>query len=100
MNVEWWAMLLCLVSKDYITPETAFYSLDNGPPKGNASTLNDDDTSDMIAMRLQGMMYKEIGELYGLDTTAVFNRIKRRYIAEQKEKAAPKESGQRKIMLC
>lgn len=84
----WAAFCISLVSERYILPETAFYTLEHGHVPRGISTLTEADTRDMIAMKAQGMTYKEIGDLYGLDATAVFNRTKRRYRAEQKEKAA------------
>ena len=63
-------------------PEQAFEKLDPqhariGSNGGRPSTLTDMDTEDMIRMRQQGLAYKEIGEIYGINASAAHHRIDR-----------------------
>ncbi|WP_090445258.1 hypothetical protein [Natronincola peptidivorans] len=56
--------------------ETAFRKLDN-PNSKKPAQLTQNDVEDMYKLKLQGLTYKEIGEIYYIDQHVVFKRIKR-----------------------
>lgn len=80
MNECWYAFALALVSHVYLTPERAFGCLASGkkPRKREPNTyLTDDDVADMSRMKEDKLTYRQIGEMYGLDRFAIYNRIRR-----------------------
>lgn len=60
-----------------VSPEIAFDMLERGNSPKYSRTITDDDTKDMIALKSQGITYKEIGAMYGLTDHAAYRRIKR-----------------------
>jgi hypothetical protein len=68
------AMYIAILRDDVFTPEQAFRILE-GKDIVRHRTSNED-TEDMIAMREQGMTYREIGEIYGMAESSVLKRIK------------------------
>lgn len=66
------AMYVAILREDITTPEQAFSVISESVHK-----LTDEDVLDMIAMRNQGMYYREIGEIYGISDSSVIRRINR-----------------------
>lgn len=66
------AMYIAILRDDVATPEQAFAIIEDSVHK-----LTDKDTADMINMRIGGMSYKEIAEIYGISDSSVIRRIKR-----------------------
>lgn len=64
--------------------EHAFELLEN--PEIRTPKFTDDDIEDMVKLK-QEYTYKQIGEIYGLSRSAVYNRI-RRYKNQRKQPQA------------
>lgn len=81
MQECWYALLLAILSGPYLTPEKAFEFLSAGkmPIAGRRQTIivPRSDTADMIKLKQEGLSYKAVGEIYGLDATSVWRRVKR-----------------------
>lgn len=58
-------------------PDQCFYYLETLRRPSSSLIITEDDVLNMVRLRENGMMYKEIGELYGLSDQAVYYRIKR-----------------------
>jgi len=74
MEENWYALVIAILLKQ--PPEKAFQTLERGKINLGVSALNDNDTLDMIAFRENGVTYKEIAEMYGMNNSAVYHRIK------------------------
>lgn len=74
-NEGWIALGIAILSKGYLTPETAFLKLFDGCM--SQLPFTDEDTQDMIKLRGKGISFKEIGKMYGISDSTAFNRIKR-----------------------
>lgn len=75
MQECWYALVLAIQSPIYHTPEMAFQSLDNGAPSKHNNTLTDADFEDMLVLK-SDLRYKDLAEIYGVETTCLFKRIK------------------------
>ena len=61
------------------------FSVDKAVRRIMPGTLNDttqrktspEENEDMLALRSQGLTYREIGEIFGIKADAVYNRIRR-----------------------
>lgn len=81
------AMYIAILREDIHTVEQAFAVLED-----SKAYLTDEDTLDMIAMRKQGMIYKTIGEVYGISDDTAYGRI-RRYKKKTSLDGSPKRSS-------
>lgn len=75
MKENYYALLICILKP--ITIEQGFDLMDGKFSKVQNTAIHKDDIEDMIRMKLRGMTYRDIGELYGLSEQAVYRRIKR-----------------------
>lgn len=66
------ALIKAIFSEEFILPEQAIASVYK-----ETYLFTDADTLDMIAMRKEGMSFREIGEIYNLGTSSIFRRIER-----------------------
>lgn len=69
------ALTLAILSERFLLPEQAWDKLEN-PDKQNFS-LTDEDKEDVLAMREQGITWREIGRIYGVDHSGLCNVAKR-----------------------
>ena len=87
MEENYSALMLAVLSPEYLTPDAAMLSLERGriirlrARKGPTVTatgmiLTDGDTAFMEEMK-KTMTYQQIGDLYGMSADAVYHRIKR-----------------------
>ena len=82
MDECWCAFAVAIINHQYLTPEKAFYHLENGKPKNRAwydaprKDLTIQDVADMVRMK-ETMTYKQIGKIYGMKADAVYTRIRR-----------------------
>lgn len=80
MNDGWCALALALMSPTFLLPEDAFQSLSNGKiSKGNKKW--EDVVPEMMGMRAEGILWREIAEIFGhSDNTCMcmVNRYKKR----------------------
>mgnify|MGYP000853086235 CR=1 FL=1 len=81
------ALCIAILREDITIPEQAFSVIEGKPCK-----LTDEDTLDMIAMRSQGMHYREIGGIYGISSSGVLRRIDR-HKKETNLDGSPKRSA-------
>lgn len=58
-------------------PEMAFEKLQSDAPSKVTNQLTDDDWDDMARLRLQGVYYKDLEEIYGLDKATIHRKLKR-----------------------
>ena len=75
MNNNWAA--LCVSILKGVLPEVAFSILNNPDIKDYGKAFTDEDTRDMVELKKQGLTYKEIADIYGLNKGVIFRRIKR-----------------------
>jgi len=75
MQECWYALKLALLATNYHTPEMAFQSLGEGAIIKHNNTLTDDDFEDMLILK-KDLRYKDLAEIYGVEETALFKRIK------------------------
>ena len=68
------AMYIAILRDDVFTVEQAFRILEDKDIVRHRTSS--EDTEDMIAMREQGMTYREIGEIYGMAESSILKRIK------------------------
>jgi len=68
------ALTIAICYQNYITPEEAFGILEG--KKKLTFCPTEKDREDMCKLRDQGMTYKQIGNLYGIDYTRTFKFIK------------------------
>lgn len=73
---ENWCALFIATQMD-VSPEIAFDMLERGNVPKFSRTITEDDTKDMIALKGQGLTYKELGAIYGLTDHAAYRWIKR-----------------------
>lgn len=66
------AMYIAILSENIATPEQAFAVIE-----GEKHKLTHEDTLGMVAMHLEGMTYKDIGEIYGINWSTAAKRIQR-----------------------
>ena len=57
------------------TPEQAFAVIEETSP---TKVYDDRDVIDMVRFQKQGMTYREIGEMYGINKDAVRNRMRKK----------------------
>jgi len=72
---------LCVSILCNCLPEVAFEKLQSNRPskvKSSFKVLSDTDVDDMVKMHQEGLTYKQIGEIYGIDHTYVRKRIRKR----------------------
>ncbi|WP_432408541.1 hypothetical protein [Wukongibacter sp. M2B1] len=67
------ALIVAIIREDVATVEDAFEVLEGKTP----ITRNRGSVDEMIALRNEGLRYREIGEIFGLKESSVFYRIKR-----------------------
>jgi hypothetical protein len=75
MNDNWAALCVSIVKG--VSPEVAFLLLNNPGIKNYGYAFTDEDTKDMVEFKKQGLTYKEIADIYGLNKDMIFRRIKR-----------------------
>lgn len=75
MDDNWCALFIATQLE--VSPEVAFDLLDRREKPRTNKLITDDDTKDMIALKAQGLTYKELGTMYGLTDRAAYRRIKR-----------------------
>lgn len=68
------AMYIAILREDIATPEQAFAVISN---TSAIKAIKDEDVKDMIAMKKQGLTYKQIAEIYGSTDSNIHHRIKR-----------------------
>ena len=66
------ALVIAILREDINIPEQAFAVVAE-----NEYSLTDNDTRYMIALKNNGMSYKEIGFIYGMSESGVYYRIKK-----------------------
>ncbi|MFA6941442.1 MAG: hypothetical protein WCQ54_10790 [Clostridiaceae bacterium] len=71
-----WCALFIATQLD-VSPEIAFDLLTRREKPRTNKLITDDDTKDMIALKSQGITYREIGAMYGLTDHAAYRRMKR-----------------------
>lgn len=77
MELNYYALCISILCD--CLPETAFKKLQADDPslvKDGFRVLNDDDLKDMIAMKRQGLTYRQIAEFYGVDNALLHKKIK------------------------
>lgn len=72
-QINYYALALCILKEGW-TPERSIAYLSGA--NNSLKTITEQDVQDMIAMK-STMTYTEIGQLYGLNRCAVYNRIRR-----------------------
>ena len=78
MEECWYALALSLLATDYYTPEMAFQRLDKGADtrkRNYNDTLTDADFEDMLKLK-KDLTFKDLADIYGVETTCLFKRIK------------------------
>lgn len=73
------ALTLAICSENFMLPEAAFSILEESKFK-----IGEEDTKDMLAMREQGVTYRDISEIYGSTDSSIYHRLKR-YRRERRE---------------
>ena len=58
-------------------PEMAFEKLQSDEPEKVQNQLTEEDWDDMARLRLQGVYYKELSEIYCLDKATIYRKLKR-----------------------
>ncbi|CVK18501.1 hypothetical protein SPSPH_045730 [Sporomusa sphaeroides DSM 2875] len=76
-DVNWCAFALALISPKYTVERALDYVCGVTTQHNNRCDLTDSDTEDMIKLRKQKIPYSEIGEIYGMDQSAVHRRVKK-----------------------
>lgn len=66
------AIYIAILRDDITIPEQAFAALE-----GKKHRLTYEDTLDMVAMKEEGMYYREIAKIYGVDHSLIYKRIYR-----------------------
>lgn len=78
MNENWYALIIA--SQFPVTVEQAFQILDAGKRitgrKEKYVKLTNEDLLEMERLRVQGLTYRAIGEMYGMSMNATFRRLK------------------------
>lgn len=57
-------------------PERAFDLLETGDPTSYRFDITDEDVQDMIKLKMMGLTWKQLGEIYCMDKNAVYGRIR------------------------
>ncbi len=81
------AMCIAILGENISIPEQAFAAL-----QGKKHRLTYEDTLDMVAMKEDGMYYREIAKIYGVDHSLIYKRIYR-YKKETSLDGSPKRSA-------
>lgn len=68
------AMYIAIVKEDAVTPEQAFAALEG---RELLKVYDHEDILDMLSLRIQGLTYKEIGEIYGLTKDNIYGKLRR-----------------------
>lgn len=73
MEENWCALFIA--TQYIVTPEQAFQIYWDGKKKKYANDIDKNEVFDMIKLKKDGLKYKEIGEMYGISSNAVYRRI-------------------------
>lgn len=66
------ALTLAICSEVFMLPEAAFSTLEDSKFK-----IGNSDTEDMLALREQGVTYRDIAEIYDSTGSNIYHRLKR-----------------------
>lgn len=66
------ALTIAICSESFMLPEAAFSVLEESKYK-----IGIEDTEDMLAMREQGVTYRDISDIYGSTDSNIYHRLKR-----------------------
>lgn len=69
------ALALAILSERFLLPEQAFQKLDN--PNIKNFKLSDSDKEDMLKLRDQGISYRGLSEIYGINKSYIYNSLKK-----------------------
>jgi DNA invertase Pin-like site-specific DNA recombinase len=72
LRYNYCALALAVIKRNYTIDTAINYFSPNVQP---AATK--DEAADMLSMRQSGMTYREIGDVFGVNKSAVYNRIRR-----------------------
>ncbi len=83
------ALYIAILKEGIATPEQAFAVVSN---TSVIKATTDEDVKDMIAMRNQGLTYKQIAEIYGSTDSNIYHRIeyKKRPFSHQLKRSKTK----------
>lgn len=75
VKINYYALVVSILGE--CIPEMAFEKLQSDEPGNVKNQLTDDDWDDMAKLRLQGVFYKELEEIYCLNKTTIYRKLKR-----------------------
>ena len=75
VKTNYYALVVSILSECIL--ETAFEKLQSDAPSKVQNQLTDDDWDDMARLRMQGVYYKDLSEIYGLDKATIHRKLKR-----------------------
>ena len=77
MQENYYALMVAIFSKSYVTVEQAFSLIQTGKKIHVPEWEKVEMSKEMAALRDSGLTYQEIGDMYGLGKDDVFRRVKR-----------------------
>jgi hypothetical protein len=74
---NYYALIVAICSKKFVTIEQAFSILNTGKKVHVDDWQKKQIVEEMIALREKGLTYQQIGDIYGIGKDDVFKRIQR-----------------------
>ena len=75
VRLNYYALVVSILGE--CIPETAFEKLQSDKPQFVKNQLTDDDYRDMVKLREEGVFYKDLSEIFGLDKGTIHRNLKR-----------------------
>ena len=76
-DVNYCALAMAVLNKKFTVERALDFMCGVMTKHNNRCDLTDADTEDMIKLREQKVPYSEIGEMYGMDQSAVHRKVKK-----------------------
>ena len=76
ISLAWCALGAAVMADRYLLPEQAFYFVETCGKK-RLPKIMPDDIPDILALKSEGMSWKDIAYVYGVNPAAVFRRVEK-----------------------
>jgi len=77
IRINFYALVIAAVNPEVVSQEQAFEYYEKGKLSSGRFPYTEEDSQDMLVMRRQGMKYRDIAEIYGMNFTNVYKRIEK-----------------------
>jgi len=75
VKINYYALVVSILTT--CIPETAFERLQSDKPGNVSNQITDADYDDMLKLRKEGLVYRELGEIYCMNPSIIHRYLKR-----------------------